>query len=167
MGAETSTLELCDSLQDLLRCMDELLRLVRDNPYEHAIARRYEDEVNDQLGWLHETNEKAVAVHQLASEGNYRQSAETLTACVEPLERVMASFYHRLQSYAWLDDLHNLGSEHPEDWYGWVASIQATLDQCEPMAAARALMRCWQNFAILGLATGSRSIQETRPALAG
>jgi hypothetical protein len=175
MTLENAGLELASHLKTLHEAVSDLFRLVaEDRPYEHALADRFEHSTGEILGRLEAALSAATTLQRIAEQYDHGQAFGALGACHAELNIASEKLHGELKSFDWLQDLQALGTEHPEEWMGWVTSIRSTLDQCAVSPLQDALLRCWQSLLISSGAVSTRHIksigrstvaQETRSIL--
>ena len=160
MTLENSSLELANSLKALHEAVSDLFRLVaEDRPYEHALADRFEQATGEILGRLDAALNAVTTLQKIADQYDHGQAFGALGTCHAEFNLVAEKFHSEPKSFDWLQDLHALGNEHPDEWMGWVVSIKATLDQCNLLAVHETLLRCWQSLLMLSGAMSTRQIK--------
>jgi hypothetical protein len=167
MTLENASLELLNSLKVLRESTADLLRLItEDRPYEHSLAYRFEHGTSEILGRLDAALNAAIGLQQIALQYDHGWAFETLGACHAEFNLVDEKFHTELKSFDWLQDLHALGNEHPDEWMGWASSIKATLDQCSFSAVHDALLKCWQSLLVSSGAMSTQQIKHIRQQIA-
>lgn len=160
MTLESSSAELTNSLKTLHEAVSDLFRFVtEDRPYEHALADRFEHSTGEILGRLDAALNAASTLQHIAEQYDHGQAFGALGTCHAEFNLVAEKLHMELKSYDWLQDLHALGNEHPEEWKGWVESIRATLDQCTISSVNAALLRSWQSLLVSSGAMSARHIK--------
>lgn len=161
MAMETSSLELVTSLKLVSELMDDMLRLItEDRPYDHSLAHRFEHAASEVAGRLDAALAAALDLQKAAGRQHHAQTLEALSRCHAEFNLMDEKFRSELDSFEWRQDLYTLGSEHPDEWMGWTASILATLDQCNPPAVHDALLKCWQNLLVFSGALSTHYVKD-------
>jgi hypothetical protein len=160
MTQETACLELLQGLGALRESVSDLLRLVtEDRPYEHSLAHRYEHAASEVLGRLDAALEAATAFRRSWEQFDYGQAMGALATCNAEFNLAAEKINGELKSFEWLQDLHMLGSEHPDEWQGWATSIEGTLNQCDSMRVYQAFSAGWQSLLISTGGVATRNIK--------
>jgi len=149
MTLESSSAELVSQLKALRESTADLFRIItEDRPYEHSLAHRYENAAGEVAGRLDSALQAALDLQLAGGQYAHGQALAALGTCHAELNFVTEKLYNDLKSYDWLQDLFALGNEHPDEWSGWVISIKATLDECNPSPVHDSLLKCWQWFSV-------------------
>jgi hypothetical protein len=160
MTLENSSLELINRLKTLHEAVSDLFRFVtEDCPYEHALADRFEHSTGEILGRLDAALNAATILQKIAEQYDHGQAFSALVTCHAEFNIASDKLYDEPKSFDWLQDLHALGTEHPDEWKGWVASIRSTLNQCVTSSVYDALLRCWQSLLVSSGAMSARHIK--------
>lgn len=166
MALEATFVQLGVRLQALREALVSLrTTVIEDKPRqdEVVLVSLLGDAADDLLGWLEGALVAAGEAQQaVIYPTDLDRTRRALTACQERFQHLNRRFASELGAYERLTELSRLGRLRGGEWRGWVASVKAALDDCQPLLfkVEDAFLSCWQELAER-LGMNSISVQAT------